>query len=814
MNLRSSLHRFALTASLVAAPPLSAASTVRYLPGAAETSGQTGSRWESTLRVLNVGSAAATVDIGLIPLQGSAAPPAVTRTISPGTLLTVERPLSTLFGSASPAGTITVTVDEAALLQAYLTTQNVAQAPKVYGLALPEVRSSAAIGAGQTGHAPWVSHDADMTGGYRTNIAVTFLEPGAAEIRLFDGSNAPAGTLPVSATAAGWTQVSATDVMGGRDLAVGRAEIAVSAGKVIAYVTVVDNVTSDGVAIQAQTVPPGQTDLVLAGAARTAGLNGTYWSTDLRLFNAESAAADVLLTAHVPGRSAKTKTVPLGAGATVEIADLLGPSGLDVGEGIAGAVRVHSSRAVVALARVNNSDPAGLVPGTFSTFVLPIPTGRFLAAGQTGTIPGIEHVTGSTGFRTNLAVVGGIAGGAGTLVLRDASGTKLAEAGFSQEAFAWAQQGMGTWFPGVTVPSGARVDVVVRSGSVHAYAARSDNASGDGVVVPAAAVEAARIVDAHTHLYGKLSVTESDWLGAAAVAVTSMDRWGISKLLVPAPPQTPEQSPGAKYECDEMSGVLTAFPGRFAFLCGGGTLNVMIQKAVKQGGVSASSFRAEAERVAAMPGFAGFGEMATLHVCKGAGHPYEVAPPDHELFKALVDVAATKGVPIDIHQEAVAAAAPLPDPNAGGCTVNPAVLTPNITPLENLLDYANGKGVKIVWQHVGWDNTHQWTPTLTDQLLGRHANLYLALKYSPSDSGGPNALVDSGGKLTAAWSALLLKYPDRFMTGSDFFFPSPKATKAFPASADQTWGLLSQLPEEVRRKVGWENVTALYRLGQ
>ena len=56
-------------------------------------------------------------------------------------------------------------------------------------------------------------------------------------------------------------------------------------GRATGYTAVVDNVTGDGIAVLAERLPFETGEILLDGAARAPGLNGTHWSTDLRLFN-------------------------------------------------------------------------------------------------------------------------------------------------------------------------------------------------------------------------------------------------------------------------------------------------------------------------------------------------------------------------------------------------------------------------------------------------------------------------------------------------------------------------------------------------
>ena len=82
-----------------------------------------------------------------------------------------------------------------------------------------------------------------------------------------------------------------------------------------------------------------------------------------------------------------------------------------------------------------------------------------------------------------------------------------------------------------------------------------------------------------------------------------------------------------------------------------------------------------------------------------------------------------------------------------------------------------------------------------------------------------NPLTSEDGTLLPAWKALLLKYPDRFMVGSDPVWPVDRLDSW--DEADTGWqelgrfwqfhrSWLAQLPDDVARKIGCANAVALF----
>ncbi|MBI4277341.1 MAG: amidohydrolase family protein [Armatimonadetes bacterium] len=320
------------------------------------------------------------------------------------------------------------------------------------------------------------------------------------------------------------------------------------------------------------------------------------------------------------------------------------------------------------------------------------------------------------------------------------------------------------------------------------------------------------VIDTHNHLEGRTPSRQGppahDYEGAARVALDMMNRVGIKKMLI-MPPPFPPGFPGA-YDLDDLLGTVRRYPDRFAVLGGGGTLNPLIHQAVRSGD-SGAGMRARLEREAAeilAKGALGFGELTAEHVSKASNHPYLAAPPDHPLFLALADIAAQRDVPIDIHMEAVPEDMALP----GRLTspLNPRQLRANIAAFERLL--AHNRRAKIIWAHAGWDNTGHRTARLSADLLQKHPNLYMSIKIG-GDAGPDNRPMGPPG-IAPEWLEVIKAFPERFLTGSDQFYLSPRSQQRFPRHVEASIRFLSLLPPELARRVGYENARRLFKLGE
>jgi predicted TIM-barrel fold metal-dependent hydrolase len=327
--------------------------------------------------------------------------------------------------------------------------------------------------------------------------------------------------------------------------------------------------------------------------------------------------------------------------------------------------------------------------------------------------------------------------------------------------------------------------------------------------VPAGKIQ---YIDAHNHLAGRFGPPSRqvlDYEGAAQVALRAMNKFGIGKMLI-MPPPFPHHHKN-QYDYDDFIDVARKYPDRFAFLGGGGTLNVMLQQALSEGKTSADlkrKFKKKALEILSK-GAKGFGEFAVEHLCLGEKHNHQSAPADHPLFLLLADIAAAHDVPIDIHMEVVPGEMPLP--KGLRSPPNPKVLTPNLAAFERLL--AHNRKARIIWSHVGWDNTGHRTTELTVQLLKKHANLYMSFKISPRDSVPENCPIGRGVGLKTEWLEVVREFPDRFIIGSDQFYLSPKMRGQIgPPSVGPTNKFFSLLTPDLARKIGIENSKRLFKL--
>lgn len=106
---------------------------------------------------------------------------------------------------------------------------------------------------------------------------------------------------------------------------------------------------------------------------------------------------------------------------------------------------------------------------------------------------------------------------------------------------------------------------------------------------------------------------------------------------------------------------------------------------------------------------------------------------------------------------------------------------------------AHAPKARLIWAHTGIGGA---PAARVDALFTRYPTLMGELSYRPG-------LTCDSGKLCPEWRALLLKYPSRFMIGSDTWVNQRWQYYDELMKGYRVW--LGDLPPDVARKIGWDN---------
>ena len=122
--------------------------------------------------------------------------------------------------------------------------------------------------------------------------------------------------------------------------------------------------------------------------------------------------------------------------------------------------------------------------------------------------------------------------------------------------------------------------------------------------------------------------------------------------------------------------------------------------------------------------------------------------------------------------------------------------------IELLMAHTPSRGAKVrlIWAHTGIGGA---PAARVDQLLAKYPRLMGELSYRPG-------LTCEGGKLCAEWRQLLLKYPTRFLLGSDTWVNQRWLYYDDTMKGYRAW--LGDLPADVQRRIAWDNGADLFGL--
>lgn len=336
------------------------------------------------------------------------------------------------------------------------------------------------------------------------------------------------------------------------------------------------------------------------------------------------------------------------------------------------------------------------------------------------------------------------------------------------------------------------------------------------LVAPSASPQEAPLplIDTHAHLNFtglRRNDVSMDFPAAVEGAVARMDKYGFASILLMPQPSTPEAN--NKWELERLDFALKQYPGRVLRGGGGGSLNPMIQETPPAAVTEAvrARFRAQAERIADQ-GALVFGEVTAHHLsmkAMGPQHGYESVPADHPLLLLLADIAAERGIPIDLHIDLVPEDMARPDlPIFNDRT--PRELKENMAAFERLLAH-NPKTV-FIWAHAGTDPLRTRTVVLQRSLLQKYPNLYMSLRLAQR---GPHPVIALGGEgFKPVWIALFKEFPDRFVLGSDHFHGPLEGASRGPeeAALENYQAALARLPRFIAEAIGFRNARRIFRL--
>lgn len=122
--------------------------------------------------------------------------------------------------------------------------------------------------------------------------------------------------------------------------------------------------------------------------------------------------------------------------------------------------------------------------------------------------------------------------------------------------------------------------------------------------------------------------------------------------------------------------------------------------------------------------------------------------------------------------------------------------------IELLMDAtpSNGRDTRLIWAHTGINGA---PIARVEALLAKYPRLMGELSYRPG-------LTCDDGKLCSDWRALIERYPDRFLIGSDTWVNQRWLHYDATMKGYRAW--LGDLPADIARRIAWGNAAQLFGL--
>jgi subtilisin-like proprotein convertase family protein len=440
------------------------------------TPGAAGTRFVSDVQIHNPGASDASATLFYTPsgLDGLVSFEALSVTVSPGQVFAFDDIVGHTFRT-SGTGSIEIRGDSGLLVTSRVYND---QPEGSFGQFIRAEPTSAGVTVNDSPlHVVQLSNGVEA----RSNLGVTEVDGGTGEveIRLFDHDGSLLSVTLHTALAYGHMQLPLFGGIGGASVDAARAEVSVTSGdaRIIAYGSVVDNLSGDAVFVPGVRLPRPTTALVVPAVIHAEGAVGTNWRSDLWLLNAAESAVTVSLAYH-PSTGGAATTVPLdlSAGELRRLDDVVSGTFAVAGTG---SIEVSGDglSSLIVTSRAWNDAPTG----SFGQFIAARGLEESAGAGETLRL---THLDSDDTFRTNIGLTE-VAGEtvSARLVLLDASGAETASTTINLGPRENRQLNVAQL--GAALRNGqAHVEILSGSGRILAYASVVDNRTGDAIYVP------------------------------------------------------------------------------------------------------------------------------------------------------------------------------------------------------------------------------------------------------------------------------------------------------------------------------------------
>lgn len=453
--------------------------TTSVVPAVARIDGVGDTVWVSDVTFANPHTMSVDIELTYLPRdRDNTEAPTLEFTVGPGQSMTLEDVVQGTF-ETNGSGALLVQAQRplAVVSRTFNNTPD-----GTFGQFIAGFDDRGAIHEGQIGHLLMLEESES----FRSNLGLVNLGPSQVmvEVVFVDPSGSDLGTLSYTLPPLGVVQRNRilrelTDL----DVSGFRAEVRVLTpeGRVMAYGSVVDNISGDPTFVDTQ-LNTHAIDIVVPAAARLAGANGTQWASDLLLHNARTHPVQATVRRWIRNEDnldSESVQLDLPAGESLLLDDVLDALFSDTG---AAALAINASDGLMATSRTFNDAASGtfgqLVPGVDPS------DDTTLRPGRLGHLAQLEQTSLATGRRTNLGLVN-LGEDPVEVEVRffAGDGSELGELNPQLPPFGYLQINEVLADVGAVDAADVRAEIKVLTdgGRVLAYASTVDNRTGDPV---------------------------------------------------------------------------------------------------------------------------------------------------------------------------------------------------------------------------------------------------------------------------------------------------------------------------------------------
>jgi PKD repeat protein len=432
---------------------------------ATQTAGVGGTSWRTELNIFNAGTQGANINLIFLPTAGGSV---LTRPIflAPRQWTTYSNALLDLFGIGTGAGALAIEATSAGVSADLRVSSRTftTGSSGTYGQSVPDVQPN------ELQQTLYVTGMA-ASSSFRTNVGIVNRSsvPLTSFLTLYDRNGATISTKTIGLAANSFQQSPLSsyfpELNGSTYEVLTMVLTAAAKDAVSAYASVVDNATQDPIYIQAVPAQSGGS-LTIPIVGRAPGVNGTFWRSDVTLYN--PSPATISLSLRYAGAQ---RTISLGGNDTMVLADVLSQFGQTAGNGTL-QVAWTSVGGPVVTSRTYTSVATG---GTFGQSIEPV-----ASFASRVFVPGLRN---DADYRSNIGFVnGGSEVEVVNVSLISQFGTELGRTTVTLQPNQVLQYGVTALFPNITVPPGFTLQADGDSNSrLFAYGSMVDNDSGDPV---------------------------------------------------------------------------------------------------------------------------------------------------------------------------------------------------------------------------------------------------------------------------------------------------------------------------------------------